>query len=123
MREIEFRGKEKIGEWIYGYLGKSYGSLVIDNVAVIPETVGQYIGIRNGKGVKVFEGDILKCEKNNPENPYDPDIDIGVVRWKDGCFRIDDIGYVDMIDNDFDEIEVIGNIHDNPELLEELKNE
>ena len=137
MRKIEFRGMTEDGRWVFGNLCRTeqvdyivvdgdfclievFGRKYIRSVnfyKVLRETVGEFIDFVGIKDKKIFEGDIVQCEKNNPENPYDPFIDIAVIHWKNGCFHIGDIGYVDMIDNNFDEIKVIGNIHDNPELL------
>lgn len=143
MREILFRGKDKYnGEWIEGYYylsrskyagDKSFVSEVhtittgIREVSgaygehsetikssVIPETVGQYTGLTDKNGTKIFEGDILKFSYN--ENDKEPKF--YSVEWKKdrACF-----GYAEtadkMIEVDCLHCEVIGNIHDNPELL------
>ena len=79
------------------------------NKAVIPETIGQYTGLTDKNGKKIFEGDIVAFG----EYRY-------TVEWKQ-----DRIGYgytetADrMLECDGEHCEVIGNIHDNPELLKE----
>ena len=126
-REILFRGKcVDNGEWIEGNLltypsGDTriavtvsghknpaiYGSLEF----VIPETVGQYTGLTDKNGKKIFEGDITKHRSNYSDNDV-----IAVVTYSDGYFLAmteDNAGF-----NLSDRLEVIGNIHDNPELLE-----
>ena len=132
MREILFRGKRNDnGEWIIGgyYHGEVYNLDEIDIhyiipccdlydedlelVEVIPETVGQYTGLTDKNGVRVFEGDIL-FSSYIADSPS-----IEVVKWiyngwhtQEGDLTpdmIDDVGIMPYS-------EVIGNVHDNPEI-------
>ena len=121
MREILFRGKAENGEWIYGDLVHWWGRhntkpdiQIYNNVQrfkVIPETVGQYTGLTDKNGKKIFEGDIVY-------SPYEDENT--VIEWDDddAMFTI----VYDDICTDFSHywgryLEVIGNIHDNPELI------
>lgn len=144
MREILFRGKRKEnGKWIYGSLvpkeTNSYadGFLIIDGALnydelddyqpsfstydVVSETVGQYTGLTDKNGTKIFEGDILKRKHKELVN-HSQKMTVNYIPYK-ACFSAVDIGggnvtfISDYINNKY-ELEVIGNIHDNPELLE-----
>lgn len=120
MREILFRGKrEDNNEWIVGNLVIwSDKSTSIDNCgdapfyAVDPATVGQYTGLTDVYGEKIFEGDIVvnSFPTALSTRPH-------VVRYRDGVF----IYVSDWINSEFGPrpVRIIGNIYDNPELLKE----
>lgn len=145
MREILFRGKRKDnGEWIEGFLticddrcfiienGK-VGCLCFDTlpkgnyvfmayIEVDPDTIGQFTGLTDKNGKRIFEGDICRvC--------LDPEICIAHIQYDERTASFN-MRYDDYLCNTFLDmrlaenrvgdrvwIEVIGNIHDNPELL------
>ena len=115
MREILFRGKRVVnGKWVYG----SYISHLkrIDNIgalkalSVIPETVGQYTGLKDKTGKEIYEGDILNIYQHGRV----------VVEFAEGCYGAwDHYGFSPFRGTLFGcGGEIIGNIHENPELLE-----
>ena len=128
MHEILFRGKNiDNGHWMYGTPislknGETYMNFefmgMIDRTLVIPETVGQYTGLTDKNGVKIFEGDFVKYSEIDIDGS--DLVGLGVISWnqKTACFTISNGAYR----NDFcrmliEEIEVISNIYDNPELM------
>ena len=123
MREILFRGKlQSNGEWSFGNLNVSLRGTVIitpDETSigkygqVIPETVGQYTGLNDKNGKKIFEGDIVKYKNNSPCKVGYIDSQF-VMMWKNFYRNFEQV-------YDY-KIEVIGNIHDNSELLKGIKN-
>lgn len=132
MREILFRGKTEQGKWLYGYLVKgNYNTgfgIIEDHIDtgmqyVKEETVGQFTGLMDKNGAKIFEGDFLKYKLKERIN--DVYIYGYVVYNQDTCeFVVSSIVEEFIIPdkdffNDIEDIEVIGNIHDNPELLGE----
>ena len=84
---------------------------------VISETVGQYTGLTDKNGKKIFEGDIVEFtdigEKGRAEIVFE------AFKWKySGCYYGGNPMVWLCIDDESVEFEIIGNIHDNPELLE-----
>lgn len=124
MREILFRGKQTTsGEWSYGYIysdgKKTYiayeGEKDCIIHEVIPSTVGQYTGLIDKNGKKVFEGDIVSCSCGCPHEVIYVKEYAGTYGGGMPAFYLSDMndGYA-WIGSE----EVIGNIYDNPELLE-----
>ena len=166
MREILFRGKTFDNEWVYGYYVPACFGRFPCRPAIVPEpngewrpievkseTIGQYTGLIDKNGKKIFEGDIVRYYHHKKslvpvtdikpeEDHYGRDEESGlplayrttkIIRYK-GHVEIDPIfgmtinlknrcewwrnlNYEDDSINS-DRLEVIGNIHDNPELLE-----
>ena len=127
MREILFRGKRTDdGKWMCGNLTVwSDGSVSIDRAptasspmyAVIPETVGQYTGLTDKNGKKIFEGDIVNVNTNKDTLCHRYEGRNLVIRY-DEYHRFVASGRLEYPLCNHYEWEVIGNIHDNPELLE-----
>ena len=148
MHDIKFRGKRiDNGEWVEGYYYKAKYCRTDDELCdyitvphpkeynepsshyiVDSKTVGQYTGLKDKNGTKIFEGDMI--------NPFDDEIDKMVVEFRLGQFLLclyGERGYMaeygweeegnygcfeaEPLSTYGDDIEVIGNIHDNPELL------
>lgn len=137
MREILFRGKtEYMGKWVQGDLYKNLKSVFISadnagsyaktNHPVHPETVGQFTGLTDKNGTKIFEGDIVNYPDYYLSWSGDVDIEgnVGAVEWDKAtmCFYFSNRNAVEMkeffvLNGCMTEVEVIGNIHDNPELI------
>lgn len=140
MKEILFRGKAvnrdrgyhrtdyKNGEWVYGLITKLYDERFptlpaemrdeygVSSIEIDYKTIGQYTGLTDKNGTKIFEGDIVSTDLDRPYN---------IVVFRDGCFMFNcnDGGqdYYDIMlpilrsEHTYYEYgEVIGNIHDTP---------
>ena len=119
------------GEWVYGYYIR-YGwthqekDYIVPLYAsdlyakeVIPETVGQYTGLTDKYGKKIFEGDIVNFKTTAY---YFKNCRIKYRSCYGRYCAIDNHGYEYPMDETF-EYEVIGNIYDNPELMRRVDNE
>ena len=133
MRDILFRGKRvDNGEWIQGDLVQFLPHGIVRIVTQEPpykdaevdsDTVGQFTGLTDKNGRKIFEGDIIHLEYSQV---FFGGVYFGEytaeVSYKEGCFITDGMNNGDEIETPLsgfnnDEVEIIGNIHDNPELL------
>lgn len=113
MREIKFRGKN-IDGWQYGnYIKDINKKDFINDEPVEPESIGQYTGLKDKNGKEIYEGDIvyIASEDKNAFILWDKETARYIIQFKGWCADFDNFYGKDL--------EVIGNIYDNPELLED----
>jgi len=137
MREIKFRGKATQGDfsrWVYGSLLIDYAGTCqmwekqksgdLFNCIVIPSTIGQYTGLKDRNGVEIYEGDVVRWFNSDLKKGEFID---GVVIFEHGRYVVDFKAWHDYASNgSIDKVhfngnpkfEVIGNVHDNPEMVE-----
>ena len=128
-REILFKGKTFSNEWVIGdgYFSDETKRIIAKNCRnfgesditsyfeVIAESVGQFTGLTDKKGVKIFEGDIIKVDIFS--KPYL--ISFGKSEKLGACFCVQSHNSITFLTKNWSGTsEVIGNIHDNPEMLE-----
>lgn len=140
MRTVKFRGKRLTdGRWVHGDLihadkgrvniwtNDAFGSNPEDmdecgeEISVDPCTVGQYTGLHDKDDKEIYEGDIVKTPLLDPifDNPIPNVFDNASISFYDGAFVVDYYkGWRRIYLQDLhDKVEVVGNIHDDPELL------
>ena len=121
MREIEFRGKRKLdGAWIYGGYMKTQRTNKVQVggtskfCTVIPETLGEYTGRKDKNNQKIYEGDLLYLRNSN----HDEEDGVMEVIFEDGGFMLRGDILVELSEIYSWELELVGNVYDNLELLE-----
>lgn len=129
-REIKFRGQRvDTKEWVYGgfslyrlgncfitVMGKDHISYIGRHQEVIPETVGQSTGLHDKNGKEIYEGDICIVSLSYFKIKNEKATVIfhnGAFQFQYGCEK-----FFSKPHDAWDEVDVIGNIYENPELLE-----
>lgn len=124
MRQIIFRAHDaEDGGWVYGNYHRYLNGIeaICDTDAdwymIDPQTIGQYTGMKDKTGTMIYEGDIIQFGEYT-----------AVINFKSYCFCANTTSLyflnrnnpaLDVIENEYpNSIEVIGNIHDNPELID-----
>ena len=138
MREILFRGKRlDNGEWVEGWyqpettikhwngsqetVGVTIAYKVeegfLEDTLVDQSTVGQYTGLKDKNGKRIFEGDIVKTSDITHEGVIQIPGESFEIAMRKGCWVMVDREDWDFLETNHECIQVIGNIHDNQELL------
>ena len=127
MREILFRGKTPDGQWICGTGWTEFLNMFPERTGkvwlwsdhqwkeIIPETIGQYTGLKDKNGEMIFEGDLIRTT-NNGFNISKQEMR-GIVEYVNCGFVGNRKNMAQDISLRSSDLEIIGNIHDNPELL------
>ena len=110
--DLAFILKEAEGERIHVIINTKFGDRAMEAIPVIPETVKQFTGLQDKNNIDIYEGDVVRVDG------YDPR-DIGIVTYHVSGFNVQDAhgsGHTSLNPC----CEIIGNIYDNPKLLEKL---
>lgn len=136
-REIVFRGKSiNGGKWLYGYLGEAKGKVlqsiykekvifenlewfntdnfgyVVNDYMVVEETIGQFTGLYDRNQKPIYEGDIVQWEECVADYTF-------ITQKSEVFYSENSASFEPLNEFDYCDFEVIGNIHDNKELLNE----
>ena len=125
MRKIKFRGQGGQGKWHYGDLLTLRNRIcIIDpstgmNYQIKAHTLGQYTGLKDKNGTEIYEGDTIKTKKYGKiiARSNVADYDTFKVVYEPAVFRLENMHRGFNLVGNSNDFEVIGNIHDNPELL------
>lgn len=115
MRTIKFRGRDFAGMWHKGDLIHNDNDLLIRqgclSTFIENETAGQFTGLFDFSKKKIWEGDIVNVSCLNYTG-------LAVIKFIDGAFCMVGENWIETLNGfDTDSLDIIGNIHDNPELL------
>jgi len=139
MREIKFRGqRQSDNKWIYGDLLQPTEICDIYEISdcesidgsrydVVEDTIGQYTGLHDENGKEIYEGDIIDFSYDMFVGNFNTFVAKGIVIFEEGAFYVQCLENERLTKNEsyllytinIDTIEIIGNIYENPKLLED----